>query len=342
MKNEKSTLTRNKWQKVCEDWGASGLSPNRYCTEKGRSLERFYYWRKKLNYPIPSDYKSSISDREIYAHHKWQMICEDWQKSGLSGQKYCKEKRIHEADFYKWRKKIEFPVSIRPNYRMQNWREILKDWEISGLHPKQYCEEKNISIYRFYRWRSKTNHPAYITLKERANKWREILKDWETSGLGINMYCRKNALNPTTLLYWEKKLDPHKIKQTIQQKAVERWKRIFEDFKKSGLSGLAYCQRRGVAGASFYKWKRRLNYSAPQLGLNLIKQERPKIALEDYFVSISFGSAILMGSPPPSTKIDIMLSQRHRLCIEGQVNWKGLNAWLALLSQSKLNKEKEV
>jgi hypothetical protein len=121
-----------------------------------------------------------------------------------------------------------------------------------------------------------------------------------------------------------------------------KWQRICKDWEKSGLSGFAYCQRRGVDSTAFYKWRRRLNYSAPQSDLNLIKQEHSKSALENYFVSIPFGSAILMGSPPPSTKIDIRLSQGHRLCIEGQVKWEGLNEWLALLSQSTLNKQKEV
>ncbi len=44
--------------------------------------------------------------------------------------------------------------------------------------------------------------------------------------------------------------------------AAERWRKILERQRASGLSALAFCRRAGLAPASLYAWRRRLRNEA--------------------------------------------------------------------------------
>lgn len=42
--------------------------------------------------------------------------------------------------------------------------------------------------------------------------------------------------------------------------AQQRWQQRLDRFRKSGLTVLAFCEREGIAPASFYAWRRRLQH----------------------------------------------------------------------------------
>ncbi|MBA3814839.1 MAG: hypothetical protein H0X26_10255 [Alphaproteobacteria bacterium] len=276
------------------------------------------------------DSTPSDQDRE-----KWQKICEGWQISGLSGKKYCKREKIPMKPFYSWRKQLNFLVPIKVIY---NWEEVNNNVEDSGLSVDRYCKEKGIPPSGLYLWRRKINHPAYIKPKERYDEWIEIIKDWEAGSLTQRAYCMRNGLSPPIFNRWERRHNPHKIRKTCHEEAVERWTKIFEDWKESGLSKFTYCQRKGVTHSCFYKWARRLNVLEP-IRPDFTRQ-RPDICLEDHFTPIPFSSDISLGSLPADKKIEITLPQGHHLHIEGQ--WEGLNAWVDLLVRSETNDKKEI
>src|SRR3990167_5128668 len=158
-KNQQAAATRKKWQKICEAWAASGLSVREYCRKKKVSRSKFLRWRKKINFPFSSNY------REIASCKKWQKICEDWASSGLSATRYCKEKKVLKAEFFRWRKKINFPFFKKSKRIIHGWDEMIADWEKSDLSVRKYCMEKNISSTSFYKRRRKMNHPACIDVQ---------------------------------------------------------------------------------------------------------------------------------------------------------------------------------
>lgn len=330
-----SRCARQKWQKICEDWAQSGLSARAYCEQAKIALPDFYEWRKRINFPIPQN------NEAIRIQQKWWKICEDWKESGLSARKYCQEKNITRNVFAYWREKIDFPFVKKPKTVPRNWDEIIKDWEQSGLNIKEYCEQKNISSKGLCKRRYRIGHSSYVSAKETAHKWQAIIKDWETSGLTAGAYALEHQLNPSSIGRWDRKLNPHKPRKT--DKALQKWTKIMEEWQTSGWSGFTYCRRKGIEVSCFYKWQKRLNVaelSKPHL--NFTKQDIPDICLEDYFISIPFSSAISMGSPASSRKIEAVLPQGHQLSIEGQCDKEKLNAWLALLLQSKNDSTQEL
>jgi len=280
-----------------------------------------------------------LSNHTIGMHKEWWRICEDWAASGLTTRKYCLEKNIPRTKFTYWREKLHFPYLKKPRRVAPNWNEIIKDWEESGLTIKTYCEEKNISPKGLCKKRYKVGHPSYISGKEMANKWREIIKDWESSNLTAGAYALKYELNPSSIRRWDKKLNPHKVHQTRENKALQKWTKIMEEWQMSSLTGFTYCRRSGIEVSSFYKWQKKLNVSGPpKAHLDFTKQEHPEISLEDHFFSVPFSSAMLMGSPAPK-KIEALLPQGHQLCVEGmegQFDEESLS-WLTLLLQPKNN-----
>lgn len=276
----------------------------------------------------------------IPAQKRWQEICEDWAQSGMSVSQYCREKNIPRVQFMSWREKINFPFLKRPKGISHNWEKIIKDWEKSGLNIKTYCEMKNISSRSLCKRRYKIGHSSYMNLQETTHKWREIIRDWEASGLGPSAYAMKNALNLSSLRRWDKKLNPHKIQQTSQEKALQKWTKIMKEWESSGLTGFTYCRRNGIEVSCFYKWQKKLNFLSPP-PLHLDFKDRPEVSLEDYFLQVPFSSGILMGSSPPSKKIEVVLPQGHQLCMEGQFDEENLSSWLALLLTFKNNSEKE-
>ncbi len=52
-RQEKMSAKRAKWKKRIAQWEASGLTQAVYCREKGLSIHRFSYWRKKWKAASP-------------------------------------------------------------------------------------------------------------------------------------------------------------------------------------------------------------------------------------------------------------------------------------------------
>ena len=272
------------------------------------------------------------STRFDRARERWQKICEDWAASGLSPKSYCKERNIPASNFFKWREKIDFPIPIKPEKITYNWEEISKDLHASGLSIHRYCKEKGIPPRDLYRWEKENNNPTRIL---KSNRWRESIKNWEASGLTTHEYCKLNGLALSTFEWWKRRLNLQKIRRTSHVKTVEKWTKIMGDWQESGLSKFTFCQRNGISSPSFYIWVKKLNlWESRQSGPDFTRKA-PDICLEDHFTSIPFGSGILMGSPPANKTIELILPQGHQLRIEGQCDWEGLNAWIALLLQQK-------
>jgi hypothetical protein len=63
------------------------------------------------------------------------------------------------------------------------------------------------------------------------------------------------------------------------------WQSILKRFKKSGLSGTAFCEREEISSSAFAEWKRRLGETAPRAS------SRPR------FVELTPAPAVSV--PPP-------------------------------------------
>lgn len=323
-RKESYMKTFQEWESIIEDWKKSGLHKNAYCKEKNIEYFAFYAWERKIN--------PSLSPKQIENLKKWEILIEDWRKSGMDVTKYCKEKRIERDIFFKWKTKIS-PSLKQENHLREKWQSILEDWKKSGLKRWHYCKEKKVLMSSFLRWEKKLD-PSYKPNKVRVlEKWTEIIEDWKKSGLNRNAYCIQNDLT-TSFYQWEKKINPSVSRKPKHIVVLEKWTEIIEDWKKSGLKGYVYCKKSGVPITSFYKWEKKLNpsrHSQPTSGPIRKAQPKTELSLQDLFAPFAFGSTLLNNPSSANPKIEVILSQGHRLSLEGTFDWEKLTAWLTPL-----------
>jgi hypothetical protein len=251
----------------------------------------------------------------------WQQIIEDWEKSDLSIKAYCKDKGLRPHTFYRWRNKIKPSNKVNP---LTKWTAIMEDWRKSGLGMSAYCREKKVPTPSLSSWNKRLNPTIK---KDPREKWTHIIEEWKKSGLKRHAYCIKNQIDAPSFYLWEKKLDPSISRKSQTLVALERWTPIMEDWKKSGLGVVAYCRKIGIPHGNFGKWRKRL---APSDSLDLIP-ESSKGHLQHLNKERPLSSNSYISSYPFIIKIEIKMSQGHRLYLEGEFEWEKLTSWLYLL-----------
>ena len=266
--------TLEEWNKIIEDWEKSGLSKGTYCKEKKIKPPTFYYWKNKVDLTFRKE-----SYMETFK--EWELIIEDWKKSGLHKNAYCKEKNIQYGAFYAWEKKVDPLPSAKQIKLFKEWEIIVEDWLKSGVSIPVYCKEKKINSVSFYIWKNKVRPSlgkgSYLRAVE---KWAPIIEDWKKSGLGRGNYCKEKNLRSSLFYMWEKRLDPsYKPKEV---RLLEKQKAIVEDWEKSGLSRHAYCIQNGLTASSLYQWERKINPSVSKKTSHMVALEKWTPIIEDW------------------------------------------------------------
>lgn len=85
----------------------------------------------------------------------------------------------------------------------------------------------------------------------------------------------------------------------IDEAKHERWRRIFQQWRASGLGVRAFCDRRKIVESQFWWWKRRLAG----------RVETAQVKAGPDFVPVT----IVEPPSPTSAAIDIRLSSGHRV-----------------------------
>jgi len=229
-------------------------------------------------------------------------------------------------------------MEIRKNYFdfyiPEERKIIIEDWEKSGLNMSAYCRQKRIPIGSFYEWRCKFTPSSCTNLKEIRDKWKKHIEDWQKSGLSKRDYCKGKELLSEVLSQWDKKLNP----PTPRKTALEKWTEIVEDWKKSDLEKAVYCRKKKLNPTSFYKWEKKINSSKSSQSLSDLTREPQSqfgIPLNGSFIPLELSSTISKSSSSTNPKIEVMLSQGHRFCLEGPFDWENFSSWLTPLLTTK-------
>jgi len=105
---------------------------------------------------------------------------------------------------------------------------------------------------------------------------------------------------------------------TNMQVSAERWREVFRDQRRSGLSVAAFCRRARVPQASFYVWRRRLHDGAvPARGSSRRRTSSPPRNKDATFVEIKLPADISAAWPEtrPAGGIELYLPGRRCLVI---------------------------
>lgn len=96
------------------------------------------------------------------------------------------------------------------------------------------------------------------------------------------------------------------------------WRQTIQLWRQSGLSVRAFCQRRGLAAANFYAWRRTLNRRDAQTVNFIPVKVTPSIAADD---------------DNASTGLELVLDNRRRLRIGPGFDTDSLRRLLAVLDE---------
>ena len=354
--------TPEQWKEIFDDWQESGLSRNAYCEQKDIGFTAFYHWSQKLMNPKHS-HEISYS---LYTLEQWKEFFEDWQKSGLSREAYSRQKGLAYATFQHWAQKFKDPEffhnalklakgSRLRRYNLEQQKKFVDDWKKSGLSTDDYSREKNLARTTFYNWVQKFKDPEFY---ERAHKLaqtpaprhytleqqKEYLDDWKKSGLSRDAYCRKKDLAFTTFHTWIQKFkNPEFFEEALKlgqapaprRCTLEEQKEYVEGWGKSGLSKETYCRKNNLSSSTFYYWEQkfsRLQSSSP-VSKELQKKESA-LSFQERFIPVTLKPAAVTAAAPVSSanqKVEVVLSQGHRLSLEGSFEWEALAPLLTAL-----------
>ncbi|MBA3814707.1 MAG: hypothetical protein H0X26_09575 [Alphaproteobacteria bacterium] len=141
-----------------------------------------------------------------YSPEEWKEIIDDWEKSNLSKNAYCKLKRIPYSSFCTWHTKLYPSNSLSRKEVSERWKKIVRNWEKSGLSKSAYCRAKGLHTAIFCVQEKKFN--PHILRKtshmEAAERWAPIVEDWKKGGLSKFIYCRKHKLTYSIFCKWVK------------------------------------------------------------------------------------------------------------------------------------------
>lgn len=144
-----------------------------------------------------------------YRFEEWEEIIEDWEKSNLSKNAYCKLKKIPYSSFRTWYLKVRPSNPLSCEELKERWKKIVRNWEQSGLSKSAYCKEKRLHIPTFCKQEREINSQILRrTSHELASeKWAPLVADWKKSNLSKFIYCRKHRLGYSAFCKWVKAFD---------------------------------------------------------------------------------------------------------------------------------------
>src|SRR3990167_10522360 len=97
---ERHILAQKKWENIIEGCKNSGLSSKEYCRQMDLKVSTFYNWKIKI-------YHTKNEERLLPTKKKWKGIIEDWQRSDLNQNEYCRRKGFKPSTFANWKRSEE-------------------------------------------------------------------------------------------------------------------------------------------------------------------------------------------------------------------------------------------
>jgi hypothetical protein len=174
--------------------------------------------------------------------------------------------------------------------------------------------------------------PWNFTRRYSIEEWKEIIRDWEKSGLSKHAYCQSKGLSIRMFYLREKQLNSHIVRKTSHMQAVERWEAIIADWKRSGLTKFAYCNKHRIIPSNLYKRTKNLAPSAPlQLAQNLMKELPVEASSQDHTSFHCLSSVTPNDSSSTSQRIQITFAHGQYFRLRGPFDWPKLMAWLTPL-----------
>lgn len=321
--------TFEQWKFFIEEWKESGLSVTQYCKKRDLTHSAFSKWFKKVT--GSSVYSSSYQSSKLMSLPPLLEINE----SGLESESEVKKSKDRVA--------------------VEKWKELIIDWQQSGLNLSSYCNQNNLShtslrdwLYKFYpslktkkkssSIRKKKPRPPHYRTRE---EWKKIIEDWQQSGLSKAAYCQKYNIGATAFMNWAQRFMGLDLYQQMIQKTqppiftLEEWKKIFKEWKQSGLGKEKFCIKKGISITSFCRWEEKLkSLKIPNLPQDklLIQTSNSKSSLQNLFIPIT-----LKPEPAPvtsseeSSKVEVTLSGGHKLLIQGTFDWDNVMTLLTPL-----------
>ncbi|MCI5055336.1 MAG: transposase [Flavobacteriales bacterium] len=130
-----------------------------------------------------------------YTAAQWKEFIDDWKQSGLSQEKYCRQKGLTYSAFFNWSKKLEDPevaklasLQDRTRYTFEQWKGFVEEWKKSGLSRKAYCRQKGLTSSALFNWSKKLENPEVAKIANLQecthydpNQWKELVEDWKQS-----------------------------------------------------------------------------------------------------------------------------------------------------------------
>ncbi len=155
-------------------------------------------------------------------------------------------------------------VKSIPNKRdalTEQWDVIYGEFKKSGLATETFCAKHNLNIHSF-RWFIKSRGTGQNNKEKRENiltalfhKYNEQLASGVTTNMGL--FCREHKIKYHVFKYFCLNFNKAEVKR---DKLKDKWMRIFQKHKESGLSIRQYCALNKVSITSFGVMKKRFNF----------------------------------------------------------------------------------
>ena len=118
------------------------------------------------------------------------------------------------------------------HFTFEDWQNIIKDWKETSVTVPQSCKQNNLSKSTFRRWLKKNSDSKF------SSQPNENLRT-------LPMVVSSQAKENTSIRVSD-------IKETNSRFAFEKWKKIIEDWQKSGLSRYEYSRRNNIPNSTLY------------------------------------------------------------------------------------------
>lgn len=261
--------------------------------------------------------------RRDYTPEQKKEFIDKWKNSSLSKSVFCQQHELTQSAFHRWLTKTTYPKTLIPFHKNSQ----ATSYSSSQISEKPCCAKKN--KYRMLR---------YYTFEQ----WKGFVEEWQNSGLSKNEYCRQKDLAPRTFSSWSKKLsDPELAKIASMQYrpfyTPNQWKEMVEERKKSGLSLVAYCMKKGVTTSSLNRWEQTFKYAESFKEVSECSQKSKETLISSFeknFIPVTLKPSSLVNTSNAHQKVEVILSQGHHLSIQGPFEWEGLISLLTSLLRS--------
>ena len=99
--------------------------------------------------------------------------------------------------------------------------------------------------------------------------------------------------------------------KSAKETAAERWRKLIEQQRESGLPVSAYCRERGISAASMFAWRRRLRPASALPGAEIFKP----VKIVSSAVGSAHGQSDSVIELPAASFIELCLPGDRRLMV---------------------------